>query len=222
MLQQSGCGKAVASVRKYYFGGQVKHNDKEVASAASTLRARWMGALGKGSPASAPSAPSSASGTPAAGGSSADTKPLAQAPTLSKARSDPAHSSNKNHAPASRAGGDESPRARSPKAELSGGSGAGEGGGGREIKSRENGSRGVGGGGVRVEGGRYGGGREEERVKVEAAVKKEAKKEAKKEVVVPADTVASKISAAVAMNEVRAVSLPCYFSFYEDALTARV
>ncbi|CAN0468520.1 unnamed protein product, partial [Laminaria digitata] len=48
LLQQSGCGKAVASIRKYYFGGQVKHNDKDVAAAASTLRGRWMDALGKG------------------------------------------------------------------------------------------------------------------------------------------------------------------------------
>ncbi|CAM9612807.1 unnamed protein product, partial [Scytosiphon promiscuus] len=49
LLQQSGCGKAVASSRKYFSGGAVKHGDKEVAAAASNLRTRWMNALAGGS-----------------------------------------------------------------------------------------------------------------------------------------------------------------------------
>ncbi|CAN0072008.1 unnamed protein product [Ascophyllum nodosum] len=72
LLQQSGCGKAVANVRKYFFGSQVKHNDKDVATAASALRSRWVATLGKGAPAPAPT-PASTSAS-ASGASSADGK----------------------------------------------------------------------------------------------------------------------------------------------------
>lgn len=133
LLKQSGCGKAVASVRKYYSGSQqVKHNDKEVADAASTLRQRWMEALGK---ATAPNA----SGTTVTAGSG---EMLSAAPTPSRARSEPASwqsSSKKQSEKLPRSGsGRDSPRQRSS---------TGDGrAGGQERKSRDD------------VGGRYGGG----------------------------------------------------------------
>lgn len=176
LLQQSGCGKAVANVRKYYFGGQVKHNDKEVAGAASSLRARWVDALSKGS------ASSSAPGTASTGASAGDAR---QTPAPSRTRSDPAQSSKKQQATSEESPRSQSPK-RSPKVEVSLGG----------AKSRENGGRGsVGGGGS--EGGRYGSGREEEKGSGEAgATRKEVKKEAvAAAVAVP--TVAVDASAAV-------------------------
>ena len=59
-------------MRKYFFGSQVKHNDKDVATAASALRSRWVATLGKGAPAPAPT-PASTSAS-ASGASSADGK----------------------------------------------------------------------------------------------------------------------------------------------------
>lgn len=173
LLQQSGCGKAVASVRKYFSGGQVKHNDKDVASTASSLRARWVDTLGKGTP----STPSGNVGD----SSSTDVKFPPQAPTPttatpSRAGAEPGHSSSRKQQTAQSIS-EESPRARSPK--TIGGSGSGA---AREVK-RENGSRGSSFGGGGVEGGRYGSAprEEDEAGRERTAAKREVKKEVKKE-----------------------------------------
>lgn len=207
LLQQSGCGKAVSSVRKHFFGGQVKHNDKDVATAASSLRTRWMDALGK-SPASAATAPGGTPTVVAAGASSVDTKPapLSQVPAFSRARSDSNQhqsSSKKKNASAARRSGDESPRVRSPKTEWRLGVG-------KESKGRENGGgRGSGSGdaGGSDVGGRYGSSVQhgEEKgsgggVVGKKVLKKEIKKEVKKEMAAPA---AAKMPPIVSMDEVR-------------------
>lgn len=189
----------MASARKYFSGVQVKHNDKEVATAASSLRTRWMNALAGGG---------------SGGSSSGDRKTappplLDRTPSRSRTESDSAQqqgSSKKQKA------GEETPRSRSPKPET----GVAREGGGREPK-RENGGKG---GSPRGSsgGGRYGGGggvREEgsaagEGAAVKKEIKKEVKKEAKKEVApaaaVPAAPASAKMSTEVAKDEVSLAS----------------
>lgn len=181
LLQQSGCGKAVASVRKYYFGGQVKHNDKRVATAASTLRARWMEALGKGTaPPTTPSnaqASATSAGTPARASSAPATNPSDALSTSStsldankKDSRDEAAAAIPSATPSSKmqqqeqhasadgkktSGGDGGGGTSSPRPRggsgSTGDSGSTGGGGERERKSRDKSGEDSG-------GGRYGGG----------------------------------------------------------------
>ncbi|CAN0458010.1 unnamed protein product, partial [Ectocarpus sp. 12 AP-2014] len=108
LLQQSGCGKAVASARKYFSGGQVKHNDKEVATAASSLRTRWMNALAGGSSGGSSSGDKKTTPTPT---------PLDRAPSRSRT---PPDSAQQGSSSKKQGVGEETPRSRSPKPETGG------------------------------------------------------------------------------------------------------
>lgn len=161
LLQKSGCGKAVANVRKYYHGGQVKHSDRDVASAASNLRASWMKAV-KGTESVAPT-----EAPPSSSQSQTSSHPRVRS-EQHPASSSSSMSSKKHHAAehvSEETGGNLKRERKGRDDEIRGGSGASSGAGSGSGTGT----------GEKAEGGRHGDAKDEEKVpsKTERAVSEE-------------------------------------------------